>query len=226
MSINICLATDDNYVKYMSTAIVSILKNAKKEDNLHFYILCNKISNQAKKYIKSLKRFKNFDIDFLDMNIKDFKDFPAGGPHISNTTYFRYKIAELLPEVSKILYVDCDVIIRESLAPLFETDLSEYFLAGVEDVGYYYGRDHNPEYIWRGFYINAGVLLINLEAWRKNNIYSKLMDFTIKEADKIKIGDQDVINQVCLNNLLIISGMFKIVSIVQSLKELITQIVI
>lgn len=198
MAINICLASDKNYIKYMATTMVSILKNAQDSDNLHFYILCNNIPARLKRYIKSLKKFKDFDIDFLDLNIKDFETFPAGGPHISNTTYFRYKIAELCPDIDKIIYLDCDVIVKESLSELYENDLTGYYLGGVEDVGYYYWRHYNPELIYKeGFYINAGMLLINLEEWRKNDLFHKLVDFTIKESDKIKIGDQDVINQVC-----------------------------
>jgi lipopolysaccharide biosynthesis glycosyltransferase len=182
----------------MATAMVSILKTANKSDELYFYILCDKISNDSKHYISSLKIFKDFEVEFLDVNINDFISFPAGGAHISNTTYFRYKIAELCPSISKIIYLDCDVIVKQSFAELFETDIEGYYLAGVEDIGYYYYRQYNPEFIYKDFfYVNAGVFLINLDAWRGNNIYTKLMAFTINESDKIKIGDQDVINAVC-----------------------------
>ncbi len=198
MLINICLASDENYLQYMATTIVSILLTAEKTDKLHFYILCNQIPEKSKNYIKSLKKFKNFDITFLDLNIDEFASFPAGGPHISNTTYFRYKIAELCKDINKIIYLDCDIIVKQSLSELFKTDLTDYYLGGVEDVGYYYWKNYNPNFIYKdGFYINAGMLLINLDEWRKNNLFDKLVNFTMKEADKIKIGDQDVINQVC-----------------------------
>ncbi len=202
MRINICLASDENYINYMATAIVSILKTAKKEDDLHVYILCNQVSEKSKNYIQSLNKFKKFEVTFLDMDINAFKDFPKGGPHISNTTYFRYKIAELIPNISQIIYLDCDIIVKQSLADLFSTDLTGYYLAGVEDVGYYYWRNHEPAYIYKeGFYINAGMLVINLDEWRKNKLFDKLVDFTVREKDKIAIGDQDVINQVCFNKI-------------------------
>lgn len=203
MRINICMSTDENYVNYMATAIVSILKNANISDELHFYILCNKISEKSKKYLRTLNKFKDFYIEFFDIDINDFKHFPAGGAHISNTTYFRYKIAEMLPELDKIIYLDCDIIAKQSLADLFNTDISNYYLGGIEDVGYYYWRFFNPEkYIHiESFYINAGMLLINMKAWRDNNLYKKLIDYTNKEANNIKIGDQDVINCVCARQI-------------------------
>ena len=201
--INICFAADEHYLQYMATAMVSLLKNASTEDELHFYILCNQISDSSKEYIKSLKNFKDFDIDFLDMDIKEFEEFPSGGSHISNTTYFRYKIAELCPNIDKIIYIDCDVIVKTSISELFEVDLTGYWIGGVEDIGYYYWRTVDDSfYIYKtGFYINAGMLLINLDEWRKNDLFHKFIDYTIKNADKIKIGDQDVINQVCIEKI-------------------------
>ena len=200
--INVCLATDENYVKYMTTVMYSILTSAKENDNLHFYILCNNVSKESKKTVNRIKSAKQCEIKFIDLDIKEFESFPAGGPHISNTTYFRYKIAELLPDVDKIIYLDCDMIVKQSLSELFETDLTGFYIGGVEDVGYYYWKDFNPEFIYKdGFYINAGMLLINMQEWKKQNLFKKLIDFTVKEADKIRIGDQDVINQVCLNKI-------------------------
>lgn len=202
MKINVCLATDENYLNYMATTIVSILSNAGKEDTFSFYILCNDISDKSKDYIRALKKFKDFDINFIDMNISDFESFPAGGPHISNTTYYRYKIADICKDIDKIIYLDCDIIVKTSLKELFEEDLSEYYLGGVEDIGYYYWKNYNPDFIYKeGFYINAGMLLINLNAWRDNNIGEKLMDFTTKHHDELAIGDQDVINQVCFGKI-------------------------
>lgn len=200
--INVCLATDENYVKYMATVIYSILTSANENDMLHFYILCNNVSAESKQIVNSLKKEKSCEITFIDLDIKEFEDFPAGGPHISNTTYFRYKIAELLPDVSKIIYLDCDMIVKQSLAELFNTDLTDFYIGGVEDVGYYYWKDFNPEFIYKdGFYINAGMLLINMEQWKKQKLFKKLIDFTVKESNNIRIGDQDVINRVCLNKI-------------------------
>ncbi|MBP3821491.1 glycosyltransferase family 8 protein [bacterium] len=201
--INICFATDENYLKYMSTAMVSILETADKNDELHFYILCNNISDNSKNNIKLLKRFKDFEVTFIDLDIEEFSKFPSGGSHISNTTYFRYKIAELCPNISKILYIDCDVIVKSSLKDLFEVDLTGYYLGGVEDVGYYYWRTVNDDfYLYKeGFYINAGVLLINLDEWRKNQLFKKLVDYTTNNSELVKIGDQDVINKVCTGKI-------------------------
>lgn len=201
--INVCFASGESYLKYMATAMVSVLKTAAPHEEIHFYILCNQVSQKSKHYIETLQKFKPCKIIFLDINTKEFDSFPSAGKHITNTTYFRYKIAELCPpNIEKIIYLDCDTIVTQPLSELFNQDLTGYYLAGVEDVGYFYWKNHNPQFIYKdGFYINAGMLLINLDQWRKNNLFHKLVDFTIQHANEIAIGDQDVINRVCLGKI-------------------------
>lgn len=196
--INVCLASGESYFRYMATAIVSILKTAGKEDRFHFYILCNQVGQSYKKQLELLKKWNKFNLTFIDVDNKEFDAFPSAGAHITNTTYFRYKIAQLCPNVNKMIYLDCDTLVTQSLAPLFAQDLTGYYLAGVEDVGYYYWRSQNTNLIYKtGFYINAGVLLINLALWRQDNLFHKLVEFTNTHSHQIAIGDQDVINQVC-----------------------------
>ena len=113
--INICLAADENYIKYLIVTIISILKNADKQDEFSFYILCNDICDNSKEIILNLGRKKKCMFHFVDVDIKNFEQYPKGGEHITNTTYFRYKIAEFLPNVDKIIYLDCDVIVKKSL---------------------------------------------------------------------------------------------------------------
>lgn len=194
--IHICLASDNNYVPFMTTAMVSALKSADEDELLHFYILCDHISRKEKDTISQLKEIKKCEIHFIDMNIDLFNDFPSGGSHISNVTYFRYKIPELFPQIDKIIWLDCDTIVKNSLWELYSTDLTHSPLAAVEDVGYTYWRTKIPHFWHTGFYINAGVMLINCRIWRQEHAGKMLMEYTEKHAADISIGDQDVINAV------------------------------
>lgn len=203
MQINICFASDNNYVQYMATSIISILKNANSDDELNFYILSNNIKQEYKDKILELKKIKKCKISFLDIDEEEFKDCPYVDKHISVTTYFRYKIANLLPNLDKIIYLDCDIIVKQSLGQLFSINLGNNIIGGVEDIGYSSIREIMSDvYIFKGFYINAGVLLINLKQWRDENIEDKLFDFTFNNKEIIKIGDQDVINGVLKDRIL------------------------
>ena len=73
--ISICFATDNGYAPYMGMAILSILTNAGKEENFHFYVLYNKISNENKKKVESLKKIRPFEITWLPLNEELFMPF-------------------------------------------------------------------------------------------------------------------------------------------------------
>jgi lipopolysaccharide biosynthesis glycosyltransferase len=149
----------------------------------------------------------NLKIVYVDKGL--FKDFPMpdageGVSHIKISTYFRLFLPLLLPStVEKLIYLDCDIVVRHSLKPLFDEDITDYYLGAV-----YHTNDapiNNGSFVRLNIpqsqgYFNAGVLLINLEKWRQDGIYEKCMAFLHTDADKIVNHDQDVLNVVCGGN--------------------------
>ena len=201
MRLDICFASDSNYFIYMATAMLSILKSAAPKDAIFFHILCNSISQASKTSLLELIKIRPSQIYFYDISIEEFKDFPAGGPHISNTAYYRYKMPEIFNNIDKVLYLDCDVIVKKSLTPIFEKDISSYYLSAVEDVGIALQhrlrpKQHQP--FWCKY--NSGVILINLKKWREDRIFQELMRYTTEHD--VTMGDQEVINAVCKDAIL------------------------
>jgi len=115
--------------------------------------------------------------------------------HISIETYYRYVIADLLPSLDKGLYLDADIIVDGCLSEFYEKNINDYYCSGVED--YILKKSHYSAEI--GFcedelYINAGVLLLNLDRLRKENMSEKLFSNTVKYSNMIQFQDQDIIN--------------------------------
>ena len=183
--INVCLASDNNYAKYLGVTLASILVNAKAEDELCFYILDGGIEEDNKNKILSLKQIKNCEINFIKIDESLFEDYKKvkTHSHITLATYYRLKLSELLPFVDKIIYFDCDIIVNSSLDELFNADLNNYAIGGVLDIN---GKKvkENP------LYINAGMIVFNLEYIRKNNVEKEFLDYAKETFDKIEIVDQ------------------------------------
>jgi lipopolysaccharide biosynthesis glycosyltransferase len=112
-------------------------------------------------------------------------------------TYYRYVIADCIPAVDKIIYLDCDMLVLDSLKPLWNTDISGHYVAGVSDMSAHKYIAHLE--LENKTYINAGMLLINAKKWRDDNISEKLFCITTQYADKLLMNDQDVIN-ITFNN--------------------------
>ena len=191
-SINVCLSCDNKYAKYAGVVITSVLKNADKNDDLHFYILDGGISNDNKNKILSLSSIKDCNIYFIDIDENIFSDFKKITTHkyISLPAYYRLKMPSLFPNLDRIIYFDCDVIVEKDLKDLFNIEMGEASLAGVLDIKKVLQKT-NPTYT------NSGILVMDLKNMRKQNLEAKFFEYAKKNLDKIVCGDQEIINKVC-----------------------------
>ena len=130
--INICFASDNNYAPYMGMALFSVLRNAGAEETFHFYILDMGISEENKQKIASLNNTHEFDITYIPIDRSRLSG--CDPKKLSLATFGRFFIPELIPQ-DKVLYLDCDIMVRASLLPMWKTDLAGFYLAGVPDVG-------------------------------------------------------------------------------------------
>lgn len=96
-------------------------------------------------------------------------------------------LLNLLP-VERALYLDADILVRDSLTPLWETDLQDKALGAAPDVGYPMG--HNAAH--KHPYFNAGVLLMDLTKMRGMRV-AELLGEGMRMRDA-KFRDQDVLN--------------------------------
>ena len=204
--INICFATDNNYTKYMGLALMSILKSANKEDKLHFFILDNQIKQEEKDKIATLKKIKDFEITYISINDEMFKNCHANQKGLSLTAFARFLVPWLI-EVDKLLYLDCDIFVRKSLAPLFNTDISNYYMAGAVDfaVKKSYLISKFDDTTLPAEYLNSGVLLINNKKWKEESIADALFKYAGTHSEDLHYGDQDCLNYLLHSKILKIS---------------------
>jgi len=140
--------------------------------------------------------------------------FPVGlknqPAHVSIATYYRLFMAQLLPQtLDKVIYLDCDLICQSSLEELWNIDLNEAPLACVNDVPRPWQHHQQRLGYDESFsYFNAGVLLVNLNYWRNNNVMEKFVSFLRTSPGKIDFHDQDVLNYVFHENALFLPPRF------------------
>ncbi|MBO7672018.1 glycosyltransferase family 8 protein [bacterium] len=205
--INVCLSCDDNYSTYAGVTIASILTNANPSDKLNFYILDGEISDEHKQEILSLKKIKDCNIKFVKVDSAMFEDYAQIQTHkyITIPAYYRLKLSSLIPEVDKIIYFDCDTVVNSSLEELFNTNTDNYLMAGVLDINKQMLKK-NPTYV------NSGVLVFDLKNMRKENVEDEFLNWTKNNFDKIKVGDQQIINEVCRGRIKIVDDTWNVQS--------------
>ena len=188
---NICISCDDKYAKYAGVVIASILINADREDDFSFYILDGGISEGAKNRILRLNSIRDFEIKFIPVDSSLFDAYKGIITHdyLSIAAYYRLKLSQFLPKVDRVIYLDCDTIVRKSLNDFYNIDLEDNYMAGVIDARVKY----KPK--WKNSsYVNSGGLLMDLDKIRQDDVEAKFLKYTIEHSDEIKTGDQDIIN--------------------------------
>ena len=99
--------------------------------------------------------------------------------------------------VSRILYLDSDIIVQRDIADLYFYDLKT-LIGGVKDFyGIRYCQNHFQNF-WINLkkYINSWVLLIDLSLWRRMSIDTAIVQSLHKNLNILKFVDQDILNLV------------------------------
>ena len=201
MNIPIFLSSDDNYSPFVATTIASICDNTKSF--IDFYVLDSGISEQNKKKIEELKQsFSNFSIEFIKVDTKKyFKniDYNNTSKYVSISTYNRFLIPYVKPQLNKVIYLDVDIIANMDISELFNIDLGNFSIGAVVD-----GRGIKDPLILRckrnlklakvHDYFNAGVLLINAKKLKEENILHKVFETEQKYRNRLELADQDILN--------------------------------
>ncbi len=120
---------------------------------------------------------------------------PDSGSHV---TWFRLIVPDLLPDIPRVLLIDSDTLIVDELTSLWNTDLEGAPLAAVANVVEPTRHDHVRSVGIQDVhsYLNAGVLLLDLEKLRAEGAVPKLLEFASENASKISWLDQDTLNVV------------------------------
>lgn len=203
--IHICLACDDKYAQHTAVTITSVLKNVSDDVFLNFYVMSSSLTNRTKSRLrKSMTKYS--DLKFIDINESDFSDCPIRKDfHLTLETYFRLKMSTFFKDVEKIIYLDSDIVVLGDISELWNTDITNFYLACVPNLDNQRFKaifaqyvEFDPEFK----YYNAGVLLVNLKKWREENIERKLFDYIDKNGDTLLYADQDVLNCVINRDIL------------------------
>lgn len=195
--INIALCLDDNYFEPTYLLVCSILATNKNEA-IAFHIIFETLSEEYQ------NKFQTLQSEFIKFNFRkisnsDFANCPIReDDHVSLATYYRLLLPVFVPEkVSKILYIDGDMLCFDSLRELYETDLTNFSMAACYDSQCQNEERKEPLNLKsESKYFAAGTLLINLDYWRKNSIHTKLMQYIADNSEKLLWHDQDTLNAV------------------------------
>ena len=192
----------------LTTTIQSMLTNANPERHYDIIVLERDISEQNKQNITLfLARYPNVTIRFHDVSraISEFH-LSTNNAHISVETYYRFIIQEALPFYTKILYLDCDLIVNGDIAELYDTNIGNAAIGAIRDIDFLGNLNmkngNRREYTDRVLhmsnpygYFQAGVLIMNIDRMREIHTVHEWLE--IASRPDFIYNDQDILNMEC-----------------------------
>ncbi len=202
------LSCDDAYAPYAAICVLSLLEHAKEGQSYDIVILHEGLSHASQSLLANLANNKVFiSIRFFSVQplFESFTESLPLSSYISKAAYYRFFISHIFSAYSRVLYLDCDMVLDGDISPLYYTDFEGASIVAVQDymITFRYTFEgkvqkhldnvlklKNPKR-----YFNSGMLLFNLEALQEIDILQEGMKL-LETLPKLRWHDQDLLNCV------------------------------
>ncbi|XP_068651674.1 probable galacturonosyltransferase-like 3 [Aristolochia californica] len=185
--IHIAMTLDATYLRGSIAGVLSVLQHASCPDNVFFHFLASHRRPDLRRILVSTFPYLNFRLYHFDINIVKGKISVSIRRALDQPlNYARIYLAELLPEgVKRIVYFDSDLILVDDVAKLWEIDLGTHVL-GAPEYCHANFTSYFTDKFWldpvfsrtfiarRPCYFNTGVMVIDLERWRRGKYTERL----------------------------------------------------
>lgn len=192
--VNLLVTIDKNYLSPLKEMLTSYALTHKGIKTT-VYVVHSALKEEDFSWLNECVQGTEIYIQGIKITESWFRGTPVL-ERLPEESFYRLMAFEYLPrEVHRCLYLDPDIYIRKPLLSLYETELSENYIAAASHT---YGISNrflclrlqlNGER-----YLNSGVMLMNLDAIRNDFTTEKILDCLNKNMQKLIMGDQDLIN--------------------------------
>jgi lipopolysaccharide biosynthesis glycosyltransferase len=200
----IVCALDDNYSMCLAAMLKSLEENLGSGTRARVFLLQRNVSESHKQRIEATLNRRRLDVTWTPIDDSRVKDLKVDR-HISTATYYRLLIEDSLPHLHKAIYIDCDAIITEDVQKLWTQPFDGAHLLAVPqlspDASLAGSRNGLRAHAELGIaphtrLFNAGVLLMNLSLWRKDEISDRVIRYLNKYETHVLWWDQDGLNAI------------------------------
>jgi lipopolysaccharide biosynthesis glycosyltransferase len=218
----IVVAADDGYAMPLAVAVRSVIDSLDAGLTLNAFIIDGGISDENRQRCLASWQSSNTNTIWLKPH-KDLLSQFVSSDHFTVATYYRLFVSELLPQtLSRVVYLDPDMLCLESISQIYNAELQGNPVAAAQDIycpfidnriamsnysdamPYVYGLVAIPDAEERKTpptqpYFNAGLLVMDLDQFRENKIAETLRDYCIRFRGNLLWADQCAAN-ACLGD--------------------------
>lgn len=193
---NVIYSSDDNYARHAGISITSLYDHNQDMEEIHVYLIDDGISEENHHRLDDIARKYGREIHYVPFAPFKKKLTLNNKWELPISAYARLFVEEMVPEtVERLLYLDCDTIISDSLRDLWKTDLQGKTIGAVEDVAscVFQPETDSPE-PYR--YFCSGVILIDMKKWRESHALDRMLCYLDNRQGQVRHHDQTILNGV------------------------------
>lgn len=205
--IPIFFASDKNYLQYLAVAAKSLSDKAGAEYEYKIHVLTDDLTESDLDEIRFLLR-DNVTIEVADVTKKmsSIRSKVALRDYYTPSIYFRLFIPTMYPQYRKVIYLDADIIVNADIAMMYQEELGNNYLGAVLDETVWSSQDFiyyvkNALGVSEKQYFNSGVLLMNLDQFRNNNVEEDFYRWVNDSYGGTVAPDQDYLNCISKNKV-------------------------
>lgn len=194
---HIVYSCDNNYVEQTIISIISMIKH--NNSLIKVWIISDNISVVNKKIIMDKVLDYQIDLEFLDIGAVLGDIYLEEQTHHPKTIYAKLFLEQIINE-DRLLYLDSDTVINDDLDDLWERDMEQELIAGVQmPYSDEIKKTINMDVL--SPYLCDGVIMLNLDLWRKHSIGRRCKDFIIQHRGNPPMMSEGTLNFVCQNRI-------------------------
>lgn len=218
---NVAFVINRNYIGQFKVTFYSLVK-ANNNLNIFVHLLHSDLSDEDKSDINRFVNSYNAKINFYKIDDSFFEGLPKMGYDASYTAYYKVLVPYILGNLEKVLFLDCDIIVRKSIMPLFEED-SNAFLSCVEDYKINRKRrSHKLKIIGdeKATYFNSGVMLFDFSKADGIAPQEKVISYIAENKEVIRWHDQDILNHFYAKDCRLLDEKYNYLTTYKSVKDM------
>ena len=205
--INILLCFDDNdwnYTRHAAVTILSLLET-NKSNKIKIYILTSYLPQENISELKRIVCLYNQEIEFIihDGIVPDSikKVIINKNSTLGFWARYRYFFPKYIKNIDRILYIDCDVLVRKDISEIYNMDMNWKAIVGYYDCSTFLFKNR---IYWTNNYINSWVLLFNTKKYDMSKInVKKMKEINEKYSIYFNWNDQDKINVIFKDDIFV-----------------------
>ena len=194
--IHIVCCSNEKLAPMFGVVVTSVGINVTSDDVM-MYLLHNGLKDSTVKRLQKIADRYKVGLKFLEIDLEILKDCPVDDKiHYGNIMmYARLLLPSMLPNLDKVIYLDCDLVVCKDLQSLWETDVNDMAVAMAPDL-WYQDKGTLSRLGINNNYLNSGVIVMNLDYWRKHDVQNRLLSYIIDKGKELIYNDQDALNVI------------------------------